>query len=92
MAAPMATHSSGLMPLKGSLPVMVRTMSWTQGIRLEPPTRMTLSIWELLSPASCMAFCTQALVLSMRSEMSSLNLARVMVMSMFLAPEASMAM
>ena len=38
MAAPMATHSSGLMPLNGSLPVICLTFSTTAGIRVEPPT------------------------------------------------------
>ena len=92
MAAPMATHSSGLMPLKGSLPVMFLTISCTAGMRDEPPTSTTLSICEALSPASCMAFCTHTRVLSIRSAVSSLNLARVIVMSRCFGPDASMVM
>ena len=45
-AAPMATTSSGLTPLLGSLPpVSSRTRSDTAGMRVEPPTRTTWSIW-----------------------------------------------
>jgi hypothetical protein len=40
-AAPSATTSSGLTLTLGSLPVMPLTMSWTAGMRVEPPTRMT---------------------------------------------------
>ena len=53
--APMATHSSGLMPLKGSVPVMDWTRSCTAGMRLEPPTISTLLIWEMRTPESLMA-------------------------------------
>ena len=52
MAAPIATHSSGLMPLKPSLPVRVLTASWTAGIRVEPPTSRTLLRSLAFSPAS----------------------------------------
>ena len=54
-AAPMATHSSGLMPLKGSLPVKFFTASTTAGIRLEPPTISTLARSEGFRPASDIA-------------------------------------
>ena len=54
-AAPMATTSSGLTPLWGSLPVRLWTRSWTAGIRVEPPTSTTWSMSEVLSPASLMA-------------------------------------
>ena len=53
--APMATHSSGLMPLKGSDPVMVCTISCTAGMRLEPPTISTLRIFDTLTPESLIA-------------------------------------
>ena len=43
-AAPMATTSSGLTPLCGSLPKYSRTSCWTFGIRVEPPTSTTSSI------------------------------------------------
>ncbi len=55
MAAPMATHSSGLMPLKASLPMIFFTASWTAGILVEPPTRRTLSRSPGCSPASLRA-------------------------------------
>mmetsp|Transcript_31350 Transcript_31350/g.91822 ORF Transcript_31350/g.91822 Transcript_31350/m.91822 type:complete len:209 (-) Transcript_31350:1227-1853(-) len=41
MAAPMATTSSGFTPRLGSLPKKFLTVSWTLGIRVIPPTRMT---------------------------------------------------
>ena len=44
IAAPIATTSSGLTPLCGSLPVSSLTFSWTAGIRVMPPTRTTWSI------------------------------------------------
>ena len=44
MAAPMATTSSGLTPLWGSLPKICLTFSCTRGMRVMPPTRMTSSI------------------------------------------------
>ena len=55
---PMATHSSGLMPLKGSEPVMLCTSSCTAGMRLEPPTISTLPICEIGMPESLMAWLT----------------------------------
>ena len=92
MAAPIATHSSGLMPLNVSLPVTVLTISCTAGIRVEPPTRMTLSMSAFERPASFMAMCMQSLVLSTRSRVSSLNFARVMVMSRCFGPLLSAVM
>ena len=91
-AAPMATHSSGLMPLKGSLPVKfftASTMSCTAGIRLEPPTIRTLDRSEGFRPASDMAWRTGPMVASTRWPVSSLNLARVRVTSRCLGPVAS---
>ncbi|MPN19244.1 hypothetical protein SDC9_166611 [bioreactor metagenome] len=44
IAAPIATHSSGLMPLLGSLPMSSVTSFCTIGIRVEPPTRRILLI------------------------------------------------
>ncbi len=43
-AAPMATTSSGLTPLWGSLPVRLCTRSWMAGMRVEPPTSTTWSM------------------------------------------------
>jgi len=44
IAAPIATTSSGLTPLLGSFWNIFFTTSWTAGIRVEPPTRITSSI------------------------------------------------
>ena len=56
MEAPIATHSSGLRLLLGSLPVSCATLACTAGIRVEPPTRRTLPISFAVSPASLSAF------------------------------------
>jgi len=42
-AAPSATHSSGCTPLRGAFPKCSRMRSWTSGMRLWPPTRITSS-------------------------------------------------
>ena len=52
IAAPIATHSSGLTPFEGSFPVKFLTASWTAGILVDPPTNITLSIWPIDNPAS----------------------------------------
>mmetsp|Transcript_21935 Transcript_21935/g.65773 ORF Transcript_21935/g.65773 Transcript_21935/m.65773 type:complete len:406 (+) Transcript_21935:187-1404(+) len=52
MAAPMATTSSGLTPLCGFLPKKDSTVSWTLGMRVMPPTRMTSSMALVSMPAS----------------------------------------
>ena len=44
IAAPIATTSSGLTPLCGSLPKNCFTTSWTLGMRVMPPTSTTSSI------------------------------------------------
>ena len=40
-AAPSATHSSGFIALLGVLPVILRTISCTAGMRVLPPTSST---------------------------------------------------
>ena len=55
IAAPMATTSSGLTPLCGSLPISSLTFSCTAGMRVMPPTRTTWSIFEASRPASASA-------------------------------------
>ena len=52
MAAPTATTSSGLTPLCGSLPNSSRTICCTRGMRVEPPTSTTSSIFDGSTPAS----------------------------------------
>ena len=46
IAAPIATTSSGLTPLWGSLPNSFFTASCTAGMRVWPPTRITSSTWS----------------------------------------------
>ena len=59
IAAPMATTSSGLTPLCGSLPPNIAlTASTTAGMRVMPPTRMTSSMSPGLRPASLSAALT----------------------------------
>ena len=53
IAAPRATASSGLTPNSGVLPVTFSSICRTAGIRVEPPTRRTLSICAQVSCASC---------------------------------------
>ena len=54
-AAPSATTSSGFTLRSGSLPKISFTIAWTAGIRVEPPTRITLSTCAGLSFASSSA-------------------------------------
>lgn len=42
IAAPIATTSSGFHSMRGTLPKKASTRSCTYGMRLEPPTRITL--------------------------------------------------
>ena len=55
IAAPIATTSSGLTPLCGSLPKNCFTISWIFGMRVMPPTRTTSSISPAFRPASLSA-------------------------------------
>ena len=60
---PKATASSGLTVLLGSFPLKNSlTNCWTLGIRVEPPTKMTSSIWSLLIFASFRTFSTGGMV------------------------------
>ena len=92
LAAPTATHSSGLIPLLGSLPISFLTASCTAGILEEPPTRRTSSICDALRPASFIAFLIHVSVLATRSAVSSSNLAFVSVISICFGPVASAVM
>ena len=88
-AAPMATTSSGLTPLLGSLPpVSSRTRSVTAGMRVEPPTRTTWSIWPTEMPASRIAWLNGARARSSRSWVIRWNSARVIVTSRCSGPSA----
>ena len=54
MAAPMATTSSGLTVMLGSLPpVSRRTSACTAGMRVEPPTRITSSMSSAVDLGVC---------------------------------------
>ena len=68
IAAPIATHSSGLMPLNGSLPVTFFTASCTAGILVDPPTRITFERSLLVTPASAIAFFIGSIVLFTSSD------------------------
>ena len=76
-AAPIATTSSGFTPLCGSLPKNSRTSCWTFGMRVEPPTSTTSSIFFGSTPASASACLTGAIVRCSRSSTSCSSFARV---------------
>mmetsp|Transcript_6438 Transcript_6438/g.22065 ORF Transcript_6438/g.22065 Transcript_6438/m.22065 type:complete len:319 (+) Transcript_6438:479-1435(+) len=67
IAAPMATTSSGFTPRWGFLPKKDSTVSWTLGMRVMPPTRMTSSMAALSTPASVTHLPQGASVRSTRS-------------------------
>ena len=76
MAAPIATTSSGFTLLLGSLPKKSLTSSCTLGIRVEPPTRMTSSIWDAERWASARALRQGSMLLRNKSSQRASNLAR----------------
>ena len=86
IAAPMATTSSGLTPLCGSLPISSLTFSCTAGIRVMPPTSTTWSISPGCSPASASAAFVGPTVRSSSSDVSSSSFARVSVRSRCFGP------
>ena len=77
IAAPIATTSSGLTPLCGSLPKKFLTVCKTFGILVIPPTITTSSISVALNPESFNAFLQGSNVLSTSSSTSASNLALV---------------
>ena len=81
MAAPVATHSSGLMDDEGSLPVSSRTFCWTAGMRVEPPTKRTQPSSLAAMPASLSAVVTGPSVRCTRSAVIWLKALRVSVVS-----------
>ena len=72
--------------MNGSLPVSLLTSSCTAMIRVEPPTRSTLSSSAAVRPASASAVLTGPFVLSTRSAVSSSNLALVRFISKCFGP------
>ena len=89
IAAPIATHSSGLIPLSGSFPVIFLTISWTHGTLVDPPTNKTLEISSAVNLASFKAFSTGILVESTKSLIKSSNFALVKVISICFGPDWS---
>ena len=92
IAAPIATHSSGLIPLNGVTGISFESASTTQGTRVEPPTKTTFEISVLDRPASFNAFLVQTKVSSTRSLIILSNFARVKVYSRCFGPVASAVM
>ena len=81
IAAPTATTSSGLTPFDGALPKNFSTMACTAGIRVEPPTRMTSSMSEVLKPASFKDWRHGSIQAWIRLSASCSNFARVSVLT-----------
>ncbi len=74
----MATTSSGLTPLLGSLPpVSSFTSSLTAGMRVDPPTSTTWAMSATLMPASLMTWWNGPLQRSSRSAVMRWNSERV---------------
>ena len=91
-AAPIATTSSGLTPLCGSLPKSCLTASWTFGMRVWPPTSTTSSTSLAVTPESCIACRHGPSERSTRSATSDSSLARVSVITRCFGPLASAVM
>ena len=88
-AAPAATASSGLTSRRGARPNSFSTASCTRGMRVWPPTNITSSMSEGLTPASCMAWRHGSRLFSTKSSTKLSNLARVSLIFMCLGPVAS---
>ena len=79
-AAPNATASSGFMDLLSALPLKKSyNNSYTFGIRVDPPTNTTSSIYDLETPESVRTLSTCGIHYLKRSIISSSNLALVIV-------------
>ena len=72
-AAPRATTSSGFSLSCTSCPKKSRTLSFTNGTRVLPPTITTASICSFFTPASRSAFAQAVMVRSTNGFISSLN-------------------
>ncbi len=92
MAAPIATTSSGLTPLWGSLPKKSLTSFWIAGMRVWPPTSTTSSMSLASIPASLMACRQGAIERWTRSSTSCSSFGRVSRTFMCFGPEASAVM
>ena len=91
-AAPAATTSSGLTPWCGSLPKNDFTISTTFGMRVEPPTRTTSSIFPTETPASRTAISHGFMVRSRISWTICSNFARDSFSCRCFGPDASAVM
>ena len=89
MAAPVATTSSGLTLLFGSLPKKFLTISITFGILVIPPTKITSSISLAETPASFNAVSHGARVLLIKSSTNASNFALVNFKVICLGPVLS---
>ena len=89
IAAPTATASSGFTPFEPSLPKISFTVCITLGIRVDPPTKSTSSIFDASIPASANALRQGSLVRSSKSSVICSNFARVNVFCKCLGPDAS---
>ena len=79
-AAPYATASSGLIDLLRSLPLKKSlNCFWIFGIRVDPPTKITSWICDLLKPLSLITCSTGSKVFLKRSPHNSSKRARVIV-------------
>jgi hypothetical protein len=85
----MATASSGLTLLLGYFPKNFSTISYTLGILVEPPTRITSSILSLVTPASLRADSQGLMVFYKKVSVKDSSLALVKDMFKCLGPEAS---
>ena len=92
IAAPAATASSGFISFLGSLPKNSLTLSWTKGILVWPPTRITSLISEVETLASLSAVSTGLRVLETRSLTKDSSLALVSFRRRCLGPEESAVM
>ena len=86
IAAPNATTSSGFTVLLGSLPNISFTNFCTEGIRVEPPTKIISSISPFKTPASFIASIQGCFVFSTKSSVSWSNLALEIVIFRCLGP------
>ena len=77
IAAPTDTASSGFTSFLASFPKNALTFSWTRGILVCPPTKMTSSTSEVLSPASFSAISVGLIVLSTKFSTSDSSFALV---------------
>mmetsp|Transcript_5499 Transcript_5499/g.10460 ORF Transcript_5499/g.10460 Transcript_5499/m.10460 type:complete len:222 (-) Transcript_5499:6-671(-) len=92
MAAPMATTSSGFTPRLGSRPKKVCTLSWTLGMRVMPPTKITWLMSLFFTPASLTHFSQGPMVRSTNFSTMDSNCDLVTLTLRCLGPEASAVM